>query len=87
MPLFICEKCGNIENTATGFYWCRSRSKFKDSPDCDGKALCSKCVPEFYDDGSRTGYSGVWHNIFPEEKYDPVKHRAWEFMNKPKEEL
>ena len=31
MPLYRCEKCGCIENTAMGFYW----GKYK--------KLCSKC--------------------------------------------
>jgi hypothetical protein len=31
MPLFACEQCGCIENTATGCYWGRER------------ALCSEC--------------------------------------------
>ena len=30
MPLFVCECCGTIENTALGFYWSRKRCKFKD---------------------------------------------------------
>ncbi len=83
MPIFVCEKCGNIDNSATGYYWARGRFKFKDAPDCDGKALCCECVPEFFDDGSKTGYNGKWHNKFPKEKYDPVKHKDWEFMNNP----
>lgn len=83
MPIFVCEKCGNIDNTATGHYWGKERFKFKDAPDCDGKALCCECVPEFFDDGSKTGYNGKWHNKFPKEKYDPVKHKDWTFMNNP----
>lgn len=35
MPLFICEKCGTIENTATGWYWW---------PSIEGQpVLCSEC--------------------------------------------
>lgn len=83
MPIFVCEKCGNIDNSATGHYWGKERFKFKDAPDCDGKALCCECVPEFFDDGSKTGYNGKWHNKFPKEKYDSVKHKDWEFMNNP----
>ena len=33
MPLFVCEKCKNIENTALSLYW-------------SGSKLCSKCDPE-----------------------------------------
>lgn len=43
MPLFICEKCGTIENTATGCYWWAVN---------EGKpALCSECH-----DGKWHGY-------------------------------
>lgn len=38
MPLFVCDKCHCIENTALGRYW----SKDFDTRD-KGKALCSKC--------------------------------------------
>ena len=32
MPLFVCENCKNIENTALSSYWYKR-----------GKKLCSKC--------------------------------------------
>lgn len=35
MPLFICEKCGAIENTALGYYW---PARY-----CKEPALCSEC--------------------------------------------
>lgn len=38
MPLFVCDSCGAVENTATGRYWARSISK-----DRPGQALCSEC--------------------------------------------
>ena len=31
MPLFLCTKCGCLENTALGDYWCKE------------KPLCSEC--------------------------------------------
>lgn len=34
MPLFKCEQCGVVENTACGDYWCAE------------KKLCSQCSPE-----------------------------------------
>ncbi len=37
MPLFKCEKCGCVENTALCGYWWRGNKK----------ALCSECDPEF----------------------------------------
>ena len=81
MPLFICENCGTIDNTATGFYWSRKFIKFKDSK-FNGKALCCECVPDTYDDGSKRRKSGKWHNHFPKEKYDPLEHKDWHIINK-----
>jgi hypothetical protein len=37
MPIFVCEKCNCLENTACSQYWSRE----KGSP-----ALCSQCDPE-----------------------------------------
>ena len=65
MSLFICEKCGAIENTALGFYWSRKIIKFKDE-DLNGKALCSECMPTIFSDGTKAG-NGRWHNRFPKE--------------------
>jgi hypothetical protein len=36
MPLFRCDKCGCVENTALSNYWSRG----------DGPALCSGCDPD-----------------------------------------
>ena len=52
MPIFRCEKCGCIENTATSNYW---ESKH---PMDEGKPkplVCSECDPEI----------GKWHGHFP----------------------
>lgn len=67
MSLFICEKCGAIENTALGFYWSRNLDhvKFIDEA-LNGKALCSECMPTVFSDGSKAG-NGRWHNRFPKE--------------------
>ena len=35
MPVFRCEKCGCMENTACCYYWSRGK----------GLALCSECDP------------------------------------------
>jgi len=37
MPIFKCEGCGCVENTATSRYWIRGKG---------GKALCSECDPK-----------------------------------------
>jgi hypothetical protein len=36
VPVFICESCSCIENTAVSNYWSRG----------NGPALCSECDPE-----------------------------------------
>ncbi len=59
MPLFRCEKCGCIENTALGHYW--GDTEFS-------KALCSECEPPFYPDGSVNKSGSKWHNKFPKEQ-------------------
>ncbi len=33
-------------------------------PEHDGKAYCTACCPEEFNDGSKTGFSGRWHNRF-----------------------
>jgi len=53
MPLFVCDKCKAIENTALGSYW-YSKHKGED-------ALCSECMP--YRKITKEG--GKWHNKFP----------------------
>ena len=39
MPLFVCDACGSVDNTAVTHYW---RSRMKET-----SALCSACDPEF----------------------------------------
>ena len=38
MPLFVCDECNSVDNTAVTHYW---RSKMEETP-----ALCSACDPE-----------------------------------------
>ena len=38
MPIFMCEQCGCIENTACSGYWSRKECE-------DKRALCSECDP------------------------------------------
>lgn len=83
MPLFVCDKCGAIENTALGHYWSRSAFKYKDSS-LNGKALCSECAPLYFESGQRiSSNTGKWHGKFPKEFYDPEKHKDSELLNKP----
>ncbi len=59
MPLFVCSQCGCVDNTALAKgYW--------GAVDAQGNVFrdkrCTECK------------TGVWHNKFPKEKYDPNKH-------------
>jgi len=36
VPIFACDECGCLENTALSLYWVRERGS---------KALCSQCDP------------------------------------------
>lgn len=51
MPLFVCEKCNCVENTATSNYW---EAKYSTE---EGRKplLCSECDPAI----------GQWHRRFP----------------------
>lgn len=64
MPLFRCETCGCIENTATGFFYGKDAAHWPD--DVRGKALCSACGPAIGPDGKPTGF-GAWHGEFTRE--------------------
>lgn len=68
MPLFICEKCGCIENTALGHYWSKDTQMFKNTE--WGKALCSECSPNKFPDGSNYAKGGKWHGQFPKESFE-----------------
>jgi len=54
MPIFRCDKCGCVENTAASGYWHRFTDYHGDKPP---PALCSECDPEI----------GKWHGMFPKE--------------------
>lgn len=46
MSLFVCSKCGCIDNTATSYYWalirpCKNRIYDKSLKGYEGKPLCS----------------------------------------------
>ena len=77
MPLFKCEKCGCVENTATSNYW---------TADLEGQPkLCSECDPEIgkwhgqFSKDSATGWKlGSDGFLYSEEETkDPqFKHRG-----------
>jgi hypothetical protein len=82
MPLFVCENCGCIENTALGHYWARNHVGFKDEK-MNNKALCSECTPSEYSNGVKTE-RGKWHGQFPKEKFDPSIHDNSNYLNAKK---
>ncbi|HWO75560.1 MAG TPA: hypothetical protein VNM69_06510 [Bacillus sp. (in: firmicutes)] len=68
MPLFVCDRCGCVDNTALGHYWKKDSYVFADKG-LIGLSLCSECAPSFDKDGKVTGY-GKWHKDFPKKKWD-----------------
>lgn len=64
MPLFLCTKCGCIENTATSRYWTR-RYGDDDLETGSDDPLCSECDPKI----------GKWHGRFPKRVPDPATVR------------
>jgi hypothetical protein len=68
MPLFVCDECNCVENTALGLYYGRHDPDFKDNSKV-GKALCSECAPTEWWNGTKTGW-GKWHNQFPKRQWD-----------------
>lgn len=63
MSLYQCERCGCVENTATGWYWHRNSVRLT-PPEFLGKALCCVCAPTHYASGEPNTKSGKWHNRF-----------------------
>jgi hypothetical protein len=66
MPLFQCQKCGCVDNSATGHYWRANRVEKYDWTGLEefkGKILCAVCGPRFYASGAPTEF-GVWHKRF-----------------------
>ena len=74
MPLFVCDKCGCVENTALGRYWSKDEDYWDDGN--RGQALCSECAPTTYKDGRPVNNMGgmrqfgKWHGQFPKQKWD-----------------
>lgn len=53
MPLFVCETCGVVDNSAYGTYYEKLNGNMK-------KAECSQCWPKMF---------GGWHDFFPREEW------------------
>jgi len=73
MPLFICQKCNCIENTACGHYWTKDMVPCWRDSTLDGLALCSECSPSVFHDGSPNRHGGKWHGHFPKEFATPER--------------
>ncbi|CAG9183872.1 hypothetical protein [Cupriavidus pampae] len=58
MPLFRCDTCGCVENTAMGLFHDRDADYWPEN--VRGRVLCSACAPATRADGQATGY-GAWH--------------------------
>lgn len=82
MPLFVCDRCGNVDNTTYGRYWTKDH-KGMWSEDNVGKALCSECAPLKYRNGDPcTSFTGKWHGLFLKEKPSQEEIRRGEFINR-----
>lgn len=75
MSLFVCSKCGCIDNTATSCYWalirpCKNRIYDKSLKGYEGKPLCSECAAIEYDkEDNVMVVPGTWHvDILPSLK-------------------
>jgi len=69
MPLFVCDKCKCVDNTALGHYWGSNQDFFDD--EFKGMAFCNGCAPPKYKDGTINRDSGEeWHNHFPKQSVE-----------------
>lgn len=60
MPLFKCDQCGCVENTACSGYWHRELDRISGKRAADDtRALCSECDPEI----------GQWHGRFDKQPW------------------
>lgn len=76
MSLFVCAKCGCVDNTATSSYWMLTNEYMVDEFDYakelqpyKGMGLCSECGRlATSPDGRDVVVPGKWHGKFPKEK-------------------
>lgn len=75
MSIFVCSKCGCVDNKATSSYWSIVHNLFPDAEWDEsikaykGKPLCSECCKVVFDEtGNNPRYvPGKWHGRFPKE--------------------
>lgn len=88
MSLFVCSKCGCIDNTATSCYWalvrpCKNRVYDESLKGYEGKPLCSECAAIEYSKGDElVVVPGTWHGNFKkewptEEEKKHIGKRLW----------
>lgn len=82
MPLFICSKCGCVENTATSDYWPVIHKIFPIEYDAsikefEGKPLCSECGRLIFDSKGENPrmIPGKWHGKFPKRQATDAEKR------------
>ncbi len=80
MPIFICSKCGCVENTATSSYWSLDIGRVKDDleyhPTLEAykhQPLCSECgcvrrVRKPNGQYATMVVPGKWHGKFPKKE-------------------
>lgn len=83
MSLFICAKCGCVENTATSDYWAVAHNLFPieyggSLKGYEGKPLCSECGRIVFDgDGNNARMvPGKWHGKFPKRQATEKQKRS-----------
>lgn len=92
MPIFICDKCGVLENTACCSYWTLAMEQHSTSSRLEWseelkehkgkKYLCSECADiEHFRDGRSVVVPGKWHGRFKKE-YPDSKSIYWMRKNK-----
>jgi len=71
MSLYICEKCGCIDNTACGGnYWAvLAKSNFFKDQYANEHFLCLECTPKEFASGQIYTDAGKWHNRFPKRHW------------------
>lgn len=75
MSIFVCSKCGCVDNTATSSYWSIVHNTFPEAEWDEsikaykGKPLCSECCKVIFDEtGNNPRYvPGKWHGKFPKK--------------------
>lgn len=77
MPLFKCETCGCVENTALSNYWTRNIDWAQQGVTLSNPALCSECDPAI----------GRWHGWFPKRPWDALAEANSGMPNRPNMEV